>query len=88
MLERKRRLDQLVQGRAEVENKRSTASSDPKSQEKKSREELRSPKQSLAQQTEKERELRGTLRGSIKGGREQEKHWSEISTHLSKSAAS
>lgn len=53
MLEQKRRLDQLVQGRAKVKNKLSTANSHLKSQELKSREELQSLKQSLAQQTEK-----------------------------------
>lgn len=54
----KRRLGQLVEGKARVEQKLGTVNSALKGQEVKSREELHSLTQSLDQQTEKEREVR------------------------------
>lgn len=58
--EQKKRLDQLVEGKAKVEKKLNTANSDLKSQEKKSREEqqqLHTLRQSLAHLSEREREV-------------------------------
>ncbi|XP_039993859.1 coiled-coil domain-containing protein 170 [Xiphias gladius] len=60
MQEQKRRLDQLVEGKAKVEKKLSSANSDLQSQEKKTREDqqqLNTLRQSLAQLSEREREL-------------------------------
>lgn len=59
--EQKKRLDQLVEGKAKVEKKLNTASSDLQSQEKKTREDqqqLATLRQSLAQLSEREREVR------------------------------
>lgn len=58
MQEQKRRLAQLVQGKARLEKKLSTVDSNLRSQEMKSSEELQSLRQSLVQQTEREREVR------------------------------
>nr|XP_046268782.1 coiled-coil domain-containing protein 170 [Scatophagus argus] len=58
--EQKKRLDQLVEGKAKVEKKLNIAKSDLQSQEKKTREDqqqLQSLRQSLAQLSEREREL-------------------------------
>ncbi|KAG8013177.1 hypothetical protein GBF38_021420 [Nibea albiflora] len=60
MKEQKKKLDQLVEGKAKVEKKLNTASSDLQSHEKKSREDqqqLNTLRQSLAQLSEREREL-------------------------------
>ncbi|XP_056249690.1 coiled-coil domain-containing protein 170 isoform X1 [Seriola aureovittata] len=60
MQEQKKRLDQLVEGKAKVEKKLSSVSSDLQSQETKTREEqqrLITLRQSLAQLSEREREL-------------------------------
>ncbi|TMS21379.1 Coiled-coil domain-containing protein 170 [Larimichthys crocea] len=60
MKEQKKKLDQLVEGKAKVEKKLNTASSDLQSHEKKSREDqlqLSTLRQSLAQLSEREREL-------------------------------
>ncbi|TKS87013.1 Coiled-coil domain-containing protein 170 [Collichthys lucidus] len=59
--EQKKKLDQLVEGKAKVEKKLNTASSDLQSHEKKSREDqlqLSTLRQSLAQLSEREREAR------------------------------
>lgn len=61
MQEQKKRLDQLVEGKAKVEKKLSTVSSDLQSQEKKTREDqqqLNTLTQSLTQLSEREREVR------------------------------
>lgn len=59
--EQKKQLDQLVEGKAEAEEKLNVANSDLKSREKKSREEqqqVRALRQSLAQLSERETEVR------------------------------
>lgn len=59
--EQKKRLDQLVEGKAEAEEKLNVANSDLKSREKKSREEqqqVHALRQSLAQLSERETEVR------------------------------
>lgn len=61
MQEQRKRLDELVQGKAKVEKKLSSVSSDLQRQEKKSREDeqqLNTLTQSLAQLSEREREVR------------------------------
>lgn len=61
MKEQKKKLEQLVEGKAKVEKKLNTASSDLQSHEKKSREDqlqLNTLRQSLAQLSEREREVR------------------------------
>uniref|UniRef100_UPI0037E97DD0 coiled-coil domain-containing protein 170 n=1 Tax=Semicossyphus pulcher TaxID=241346 RepID=UPI0037E97DD0 len=60
MQEQKKRLDQLVEGKAKVEKRLNTVSSDLQSQEKKTKEDslqLNTLRQSLAQLSEREREL-------------------------------
>lgn len=61
MREQSRRLDELVEGKAEVERTLSTVSSDLQSQERKAREDqqqLTTLRQTLAQLSEREREVR------------------------------
>ena len=61
MQEQTQKLDQLVDGKAKVEKKLSTVSSDLQSQEKKKREDqeqLNTLRQSLAQLSERHREVR------------------------------
>lgn len=61
MKEQKKKLDQLVEGKAKVEKKLNTTSSDLQSREKKSREDqqqLNTLRQSVAQLSEREREVR------------------------------
>lgn len=59
--EQKKRLDQLVEGKAEAEERLNVANSDLKTREKKSREEqqqVQALRQSLAQLSERETEVR------------------------------
>lgn len=61
MQKQRKRLDELVEGKAKVEKKLSSVSSDLQRQEKKSREDeqqLNTLTQSLAQLSEREREVR------------------------------
>lgn len=61
MQEQKKKLDQLVEGKAKVEKKLNTVSSDLQSQEKKTREDqqqLSTLRQSLTQLSDREREVR------------------------------
>lgn len=61
MQEQRKRLDQLVEGKAKVEKRLSSVNSDLQRQEKKSREDeqqLSSLRQSLAQLSERGREVR------------------------------
>lgn len=61
MQEQKKRLDQLVEGKAKVEKRLNTVSSDLQSHEKKTREDqqqLNTLRQNLAQLSEREREVR------------------------------
>lgn len=61
MQEQKKRLDQLVEGKAKVERRLNTVSSDLQSHEKKTREDqqqLNTLRQNLAQLSEREREVR------------------------------
>lgn len=82
MQEQKRRLAQLAQGKARLEEKLSTVDSDLRSQEMKSREELQSLRQSLVQQTEREREVRKHRELMLKIKQSQKTYRQDLTTPL------